>query len=201
MAIDADRLKRGWKTELPARWSLGLKGRGISETAVDVLERISSSGLPSLVNNLKSTVQTLLSDTSTAFAEDHSRVAWRDQMLKLVSESKQMALWPSGRSEAEIKSIIERLSSENIESVVQRLQKMSIPSDEEPTPVQLSQLCAVPLPRLSQLACDVKDLILFLADLDKLIKSQTKSDEDAQALAQREQLITSLEWNANVNPD
>lgn len=201
MAIDADRLKRGWKTELPARWSLGLKGRGISETAVDVLERISSSGLPSLVNNLKSTLQTLLSDTSTAFAEDHSRVAWRDQMLKLVSESKQMALWPSGRSEAEIKSIIERLSSENIESVVQRLQKMSIPSDEEPTPVQLSQLCAVPLPRLSQLACDVKDLSLFLADLDKLIKSQTKSDEDAQALAQREQLITSLEWNANVNLD
>jgi hypothetical protein len=78
---------------------------------------------------------------------------------------------------------------------------MSIPSEEEPTAVQLAQLCAVPLPRLSQLACDVKELSLFLADLEKLINSQIKSDEDEQALAQREQLITSLKWNADVNPD
>lgn len=201
MAIDADRLKRAWKTELPPRWSLGLKGRGISETAVDVLDRIAPSSLPSLVNNLKTTVQTLLPDTRTAFAEDHARVAWRDQMLNLISESKQMAIWPSGQSEIEIKSTIERLSSENIESVVQRLHKMSIPSEEEPTSVQLAQLCAVPLPRLSQLACDVKDLGLFLADLEKLINSQIKTDEDKQTLAQREQLITSLEWNADVNLD
>jgi len=201
MAIDAERLKRAWKTELPSRWSLGLKGRGISETATDVLERISPGGLPSLINNLKTTLQTLLPETRIAFAEDHARVAWRDQMLKLVSESKQTAIWPSEKSEAEIKSIIERLSSENIESVVQRLYKMSIPSEEEPTAVQLAQLCAVPLPRLSQLACDVKELSLFLADLEKLINSQIKSDEDEQALAQREQLITSLKWNADVNPD
>ena len=201
MAIDADRLRRAWKTELPSRWSLGLKGRGISETTSDVLERVCPSGLPSLVNNLKSTVKTLLPDTRTAFPEDHVRVDWRDQMLKLVSESKQMALWPLGKSEAEIKSIIERLSSENIESVVQRLYKISIPSEEEPAVAQLAKLCAVPLPRLSQLSCDVIDLVLFLAELSKLINSQIQSDEDEQALAQRAQLITSLEWSADVNLD
>lgn len=194
LAIDADRLKRAWKTELPARWSLGLKGRSLSEAASDVLERVSSGGLPTLVNNLQSTVQVLLSQTSAAFDAEHARVAWRDEMRLLVQEALQLAVWPAGQRESEIHAVIDRLAQENMESVIQRLRKMSIPPADEPAPVRLVGLCAVPLPRLSQLACDVAELSRFFTELARLIDSQTRSVELEQALAQREELINSLEW-------
>lgn len=195
LAIDADRLKRAWKTELPARWSLGLKGRGLSEVASDVLERVSSGSLPALVDNLQSTVQVLLPQTSAAFEAEHARVAWRDEMRFLVREALQLAVWPAGQRESEIHAVIDRLAQENIESVILRLHKMSIPPADEPAPVRLAELCAVPLPRLSQLACDVAELSRFFDDLARLIDSQTRSVELEQALAQREELIKSLEWD------
>lgn len=194
LAIDADRLKRAWKTELPARWSLGLKGRGLSEAASDVLERVSSGSLPTLVNNLQSTVQVLLPQTSAAFDSEHTRVAWRDEMRLLVREALQLAVWPAGQRESEIHAVIDRLAQENMESAIQRLRKMSIPPADEPAPVRLAELCAVPLPRLSQLACDVAELSRFFSELARLIDSQTRSVEMEQALAQREELIKSLEW-------
>lgn len=199
MAIDFDRLKRAWRLEVSSPWRLGLRGRGTSEVVIDVLERVSPSGLPNLVRNLKNTVQILLSDTRSAFKDDHARIAWRDQMMKLVSESKQMALWPIGKGEDDIRNIIERLSSGNVESVVQRLSKMIVQSEEEPSTFQLEKLCAVPLPRLSHLSSDVKELNLFLNDLTKLINSQIHSNENDQALEQRAQLINSLEWTADDN--
>ncbi|MGV1045508.1 protein DpdH [Limnohabitans sp.] len=194
LAIDPDRLKRAWKTDLPARWNFGLKGRGISEAATDVLERVSSGNLPSLVTNLESTVQGLLSKTSTAFSEDHARVAWRDEMRGLLQEALQLAVWPAGQNESEIRSVIDRLSQENIESVIQKLRKMSIPPAEDPAPVRLAELSVVPLPRLSQLACDVADLTRFFSELTRLIESQTRSVEIAQALGQRDALIKSMKW-------
>lgn len=194
LAIDADRLKRAWKTELPARWSLGLKGRGLSEAASDVLERVSSGSLPTLVNNLQSTVQVLLPQTSAAFDAEHARVAWRDEMRLLLQETLQLSVWPAGQRESEIRAVIDRLAQENMESVIQRLRKMSIPPSDEPAPVRLAELCAVPLPRLSQLACDVAELSRFFSELTRLIDSQTRSVELEQALAQREELIKSLEW-------
>ncbi len=195
LAIDVDRLRRAWKTDLPLRWSFGLKGRGISEAATDVLERVSSGNLPSLVNNLESTVQVLLPKASAAFSDDHSRVAWRDEMLGLLQEAKQLAVWPAGQSESEIRGVIDRLSQENIESVIQKLRKMSLPSSEDPAPVRLAGLSGVSLPRLSQLACDVEDLSRFFADLNRIIESQTRSVENEQALGQREALIKSMKWD------
>lgn len=194
MAIDADRLKRAWKTELPARWSLGLKGRGLSDGASDVLERVSSGSLPTLVNNLQSAVQALLPQTSAAFEADHARVAWRDEMRLLVKEALQLAVWPAGKRESEIHAVIDRLAQENIESTIQRLRNMSIPPEDEPVPARLAAMCAVPLPRLSQLACDVAELSRFFSELVRLIESQTRSVELEQALAQRGELIKSLEW-------
>jgi hypothetical protein len=195
LAIDIDRLKRAWNTDLPARWSLGLKGRGIGEVATDVLERVSSGNLSALVNNLESTVQVLLPQSSAAFSEDHSRVAWRDEMLGLLQEALQLAVWPAGQSESEIRGVIDRLSKENIESVIKKLRKMHIISTEEPAPVRLAELSGVPLPRLSQLACDVADLSRFFADLNRIIESQTSSVEMEHALGQREELINSMKWD------
>lgn len=195
LALDADRLKRAWKIELPQRWNLGLKGRDrLSEEASDVLDRVSDSGLPILVNHLQSTVQVLLPQASAAFEPDHARVAWRDEMRLLVKEALQLSVWPGGTSESNIHSIIDRMSQESIESVIQRLRKMSIAPTDEPVPVRLAALCAVPLPRLSQLACDVAELSRFFSDLATMIDRQTRSVELEQALAQREQLIQSLEW-------
>jgi hypothetical protein len=195
MAIDADRLKRAWKIELPERWVLGLmRNHNLSEEASDVLERVSSGNLPNLVNNLQSTVQALLPQTSAAFDAEHARVAWRDEMRLLVQEALQLAVWPPGQRESEIHSVIDRLAQENMESFIQRLRKMSIPPADEPAPVRLAGLCAVPLPRLSQLACDVGELSRFFSALSRLIDSQTRSVELEQALAQREELINSLEW-------
>lgn len=195
MAIDADRLKRAWKIELPERWVLGLmRNHNLSEEASDVLERVSSGNLPSLVNNMQSTVQALLPQTSAAFDVEHARVAWRDEMRLLVQETLQLGLWPQEQRESEIKAAIDRLSQENIESVIQRVRKVSIPPADEPAPVRLAELCAVPLPRLSQLACDVAELNRFFSELARLIDSQTRSVELEQALAQREELIKSLEW-------
>ncbi|WP_167009525.1 protein DpdH [Comamonas sp. Tr-654] len=195
MAIDADRLKRAWKIELPERWILGLmKTHNLSEAASDVLERVSSGSLPLLVNNLQSTVQVLLPQTSAAFDAEHARVAWREEMRRLVQEALQLAVWPVGQRESEIHAVIDRLAAENMESVIQRLRKMSIPPADEPATVRLAELCAVPLPRLSQLACDVAELSRFFSELARLIDSQTRSVEMEQALAQREELIKSLEW-------
>lgn len=195
LAVDTDRLKRAWKAELPPRWVLGLKGRDrLSEEASDVLERLSTGGLPALVSNLQNTVQSLLPLASAAFEADHARVAWRDEMRLLVQEALQLAVWPTGVAESDIRAVIDRLSQDGIESVIQRIRKLSIPPAEEPTPVRLAELSAVPLPRLSQLACDVAELNRFFAGLATLINSQTRSVELEQALAQREELIESLEW-------
>lgn len=194
LAIDADRLKRAWRAEIPGRWSLGLNGRSLSEAASDVLERVSTDGLPTLVNSLESTVQVLLPATSAAFEADHARVAWREEMRQLVHEALQLAVWPADVREAEVRAVIDRLSQENIEPVIQRLLKMRIPPGDESAPIRLAELCAVPLPRLSQLACDVAELSRFFNGLSTQIDSQTRSIELEQALAQREELINSLEW-------
>lgn len=194
LAIDADRLKRAWKMELPDRWTLGLKSHSLSEGASDVLERVSNSGLPTLVNKLQSAVESLLPQASAAFEAEHARVAWRDEMRSLVQEAVQLAVWPARQSESEISAVIDRLAQENMESVIHRLRKMSIPPADEPAPVRLAGLCAVPLPRLSQLACDVAELSRFFSELARLIDGQTRSVELEQALAQREKLIKSLEW-------
>ena len=194
LAIDPDRLKRAWKTELPARWSLGLKGRGLSEAATDVLERVSNGNLPTLVNNLESSVQVLLPKARAAFSEDHTRVAWRDEMRALLQEALQLAVWPVGQIESDIRAVIDRLSQENIESVIQRLHKISVPPADDPVPGRLAGLSIVPLPRLTQLACDVADLNNFFTELARLVESQTRSVEIEQALSQRDDLIKSLEW-------
>ncbi len=195
MAIDPDRLKRAWKIELPDRWILGLtKNNNLSEDAFDVIDRVSSGKLHMLVNNLQSTIQALLPQTSTAFEAGHARVAWRDEMRLLVQEAVQLAVWPTGLRESEIQAVIDRLAQEGIESVIQRLSNISIPSADESAPVRLVKLCAIPLPQLSQLACDVAELSRFFTELARLIDRQTRSAELEQALAQREELIRSLEW-------
>lgn len=197
MGIDIDRLKRAWKTELPQRWVPGLSSSGgLSVEALDVLERVSTEKLPALVNNLQGAVQSLLPIASAAFESDHARVASRDEMRLLVQEVLQLSVWPSGVSESEIRAVIDRLSQDGIESVIQRVRKMSIPSDDELVPVRLAALCAVPLPRLSQLACDVDELNGFFDRLGKLIDSQTRSVELSQAIEQREELTKSLEWES-----
>jgi hypothetical protein len=144
---------------------------------------------------LESTVKGLLSKTSTAFSEDHARVAWRDEMRGLLQEALQLAVWPAGQHETEIRNAIDRLSQENIESVIQKLRKMSIPPTEDPALVRLADLSIVPLPRLSQLACDVADLTRFFGELTRLIESQTRSVEASQALGQRNELIKSMKWD------
>jgi hypothetical protein len=196
MAIDGDRLRNAWKVEPPLRWVLGLKGRDrLSEEASDVLERVSRAGLPTLAGSLQNTMQSLLPLASAAFDADHARVAWRDEMRQLVQEALQ-TVWPSGVSESEINGIIHRLSVEGIESVIQRIRKMRIPSSNEAAPLRLVALCAVPLPRLSQLVCDVSDLNRFFSSLSNSIQSQTGSIEAEQALAQRDELIRCLEWES-----
>ncbi|SFS26655.1 protein DpdH [Pseudomonas sp. NFACC42-2] len=197
MAIDSDRLRQAWRAELPQRWVLGLKGRDrLSEDASDVLERISTAGLPALASTLQSTMQSLLPLTSAAFEADHARIAWREEMRQLVKEALDLAAWPSGIKESEVHGIIGRLSLDGIESVIQRIHKMSIPSTDEAAPLRLAALCAVPLPRLSQLACDVSELNRFFNSLNSSIQSQTRSVESEHALAQRHELIKRLEWES-----
>ncbi|MFJ4588818.1 protein DpdH [Pseudomonas moraviensis] len=197
MAIDSDRLRQAWRAELPQRWVLGLKGRDrLSEDASDVLERISTAGLPALASTLQSTMQSLLPLTSAAFEADHARIAWREEMRQLVKEALDLAAWPSGFKESEVHGIIGRLSLDGIESVIQRIHKMSIPSTDEAAPLRLAALCAVPLPRLSQLACDVSELNRFFNSLNSSIQSQTRSVESEHALAQRHELIKRLEWES-----
>lgn len=196
MAIDSDRLRQAWRAELPQRWVLGLKGRDrLSEDASDVLERISTAGLPTLASTLQSTIQSLLPLISAAFEADHARVAWREEMRQLVKEALDLA-WPSGIKESEVHGIIGRLSLDGIESVIQRIHKMSIPSTDEAAPLRIAALCAVPLPRLSQLACDVSELNRFFNSLHSSIQSQTRSVESEHALAQRHELIKRLEWES-----
>lgn len=196
MGIDADRLKRAWNAELPQRWVLRLNNSGsLSMEALDVFERISTE-LPALVNSLQSSVQYLLPLVKNAFEADHSRVAWRDEMRLLVQEALKLSVWPSGIKGSEIQGIIDRLSQDGIESVIQRMRKISIPASDEPASMRLAEMCALPLPRLTQLACDVVELDRFFNDLNDLIESQTRSVEFEQAHAQRDELIKILEWDS-----
>ena len=72
---------------------------------------------------------------------------------------------------------------------------MHVASSDESELDQLSNICIVPLPRFSQLACDVIDLTRFLNDLAKKIEAQTRNAESETALAKRDELINSLIWN------
>jgi hypothetical protein len=195
MAIDSDRLKRGWKSELPKRWVLTLKGREkLSEDACDVLERVSPESVQSILNNFRNAIVPLLNSTKGAFGEEYSRVTWRDEMKLLLKESMQLTIWPSGSSESEMIKVIDRLSHEGIEPVISRLKKMSISPVEQTTMSELAALCSIPLPRLSQVTCDINELNRFFIELENKISEQTSSAEMENALMQRDSLIANLTW-------
>ena len=196
MAIDSDRLKKGWKSELPKRWVLTLKGREkLSEDACDVLERVSPDSLQSILTNLRNAILPLLNSTKDAFGEEYSRVAWRDEMKLLLKESIQLTIWPTGSSESEMLKLIDRLSQEGIEPVIARLKKMSIAPVDQNTLAELASLCFIPLPRLSQITCDITELNRFFAELENKISQQTSSAEIESALMQRNSLIANLIWD------
>ena len=196
LAIDADRLKRAWKMPLAQRWVLGLKAGGIlSEEGSDALERLTGDSLTALITKLKAAVQLFLPQIKDAFENDYSRVEWRDTLKALVQESIELVMLPNGFEEAEVIKIVDRLSQDDIVQRIRQLRQMHVASSDESELDQLSNICIVPLPRFSQLACDVIDLTRFLNDLAKKIEAQTRNAESETALAKRDELINSLIWN------
>ena len=196
MAIDSDRLKKGWKSDLPKRWVLTLKGREkLSEDACDVLERVSPDSLQSVLNNFRNAILPLLNSSKGAFGDEYSRITWRDEMKLLLKESMQLTIWPSGSSESEMLKVIDRLSQEGIEPVISRLNKIRISPVEQTTLAELANLCSIPLPRLSQITCDINELNKFFTELENKISAQTSSAEMESALLQRGSLIANLTWD------
>jgi hypothetical protein len=195
MGFDIDRLRRGLKCELPQQRRLRFKPRdGAGDAIADVLERTSPSTLPDLVTRFHAAVNALLPVVRDAFEADHSRVAWREAMRQTLQDALQLAVWPYGTTESQIQDAITRLSVEGIEATILKVHKMSLLPDGDPDMARLAALSAIPLPRLSDIACDVADLSRFFTEISKLIASQTRSSEVEHALAQRELLIKSLEW-------
>lgn len=195
MGFDLDRLKRGLKADLPAQRRLRFKTReAASEAVADVLERTAPSSLGDHIVKLKAAVETLLPVVRGAFDAEHSRVAWRDAMRDTLQDALHLSIWPPGTSEQEVQALIARLSIEGIESFISKVHKVSPPEDSDPDLAKLASLCAISLPRLTQVARDVTDLTRVLSEISGLIANQTRSAQADYALTQRDLLIRSLEW-------
>lgn len=195
MGFDLDRLRRGLKAELPTQRRLRFKTRdGASGAVADVLERTAPGSLRDLVDKFQAAIETLVPVVRTAFDAEHSRVAWRETMRETLQEALQLSVWPPGTPEPEVQALIARLSAEGIEGVISKAHKMSPASDSDAELVRLAALCAISLPRLTQVARDVTDLTRVLAEISKLIANQTRSAQADHALTQRNHLIESLEW-------
>jgi len=195
MGFDVDRLKRGWKADLPKQLRLTLRTRdGFSDNASEVLDRSSPSTLLDLVSRMEEALRILIPVVKDAFEPVHSRVGWRDTMRQTLSEALQLAIWPHGTTEAHVQELITRLSFEGIESVIHKVHQITLSPNEDAEPSSLASLCVIGLPRLNRIACDVVELTQFFTEVSKLISNQTRSADETSALDQRELLTMSLEW-------
>lgn len=195
MGFDLDRLKRGLRANLPSQRRLRFKTRdGASDAVADVLERTAPNSLGDQIAKLQAAIEMLIPVVRSAFDAEHSCVTWRETMRKTLQEALELSVWPPGTSAPEVQGLITRLSAEGIESVISKAHKMNLPPDSDPELGRLASLCAISLPRLTEIARDVTDLNRVLAEISKLIANQTRSAEIDHALAQRDLLINSLEW-------
>lgn len=195
MGFDFDRLKRGFRTEMPNPRRLTLKTRdGFSDAVSEALARTSPNDLPDLIDRMEESIRSLISVVREAFAPDHSRVAWRDAMRQTINEALKLAVWPHGTKESSIQELITRLSYDGIEADIQKILRQDFLSNEDSSLKRIATLCVISLPRLNRIACDVSELTRFFADISKLIANQTRSADENLALDQRDRLITSLEW-------
>lgn len=197
MAIDTERFRLAVRQEVEDKWVFGLKGRGPKETddALDALDRLSPRSIDMLLRDLSAAVDRYLAPTTEAFAEDHARVAWRDEMKEIVDHANRQSTWPPGTiTQAAVRAAIERLSGEGIETTIQRLHKMRMGDESLETHRRLAALTAVPLPRLIGIHEDVSLLRNFLDSLNKSIDQQTESIDDQTAIQAYDALIAALSW-------
>lgn len=197
MAIDAERYRIALKQNIPVTWSFALKSRGgeVSDALLDALERLGPQSIDILLRDLAAAVDQFLPGAAEAFAEDHARVAWRDEMRRIAEEASRSPVWPTGiMTLAEVRGAIDRLSVDTIETTIQRLRKMQ-PADETPeVHRRLAALSAVPLPQLIAVHRDVAQLRRFLTELNKQINAQTSSIDDQTAIREHDKLVNALAW-------
>ncbi|AOI96720.1 protein DpdH [Burkholderia sp. LA-2-3-30-S1-D2] len=197
MAIDTERFRLAVRQEVEDKWIFALKGRGPKDTddTLDALDRLSPRSIDMLLRDLSAAVDRYLAPTTEAFAEDHARVAWRDEMKEIVAHANRQSTWPPGTiTQAAVRAAIDRLSAEGIETTIQRLHKMRAAEASPETHRRLAALSAVPLPWLVAIHEDVSLLRSFLASLNKTIDQQTGSIDDQTAIQAHDALIAALSW-------
>lgn len=195
LAVDTERLKSLLRREVPQRWVLGLKARGpLSLDAQDAMERLSPQQVGDLTAALAIAVEQLQPIVAQAFGNDHQRGAWREAMLQTIDEARELSMWPPAIDEAPLRTVVARLSDEATDSALRRVRKMESPDVSAPVNARLVALCGIPLTRLATLAVEVSLLQEFFDALEGLVRAQTRSVDDEQALQQRAALINSVVW-------
>lgn len=195
LAVDTERLKSLLRREVPQRWLLGLKASGpLGQDAQDAMERLSPQQVSDLIAALTIAVEYLCPTVAQCFGDDHQRVAWREAMLQTIEEARQLAMWPSTIEEKPLRAAVMQLSNEKADSAIRKVRKMEIPDISMPASARLVALCSVPLTRLADLAADVSLIQKFFDALENLVRGQTRSAGDEQALQQRTALVDSLVW-------
>ncbi|GJG99177.1 protein DpdH [Paraburkholderia terrae] len=201
MAVDSERFRQALKREVEDKWVFALKLRSTkdkdkeNEDVLDALERLSPRAIDVLLRDLGNAVERYLPGITEAFAEDHARVAWREELKEIVNHAKRQSVWPSGAVGSEtVLAAIERLSVDGIETTIQRLHKMRNAEVSTETNRRLAALTAVQLPKLIAIHEDATVVQHFLVALNKNIDQQTGSIDDEAAIRAHDALIAALSW-------
>ncbi|ALP61333.1 protein DpdH [Paraburkholderia caribensis] len=196
LAIDNERFRQAIKQEVQDRWVFVLNGNGEAGNEVqDMLDRLEPQAVDMIVRDLATAVDLYLPEAAAAFAEDHARVAWRDEMRAIVDQASQTPAWPTGSvALSEVRGAVDRLAAEPLDQAIQRLRKVQPVDANWETHQKLAALSLVPLPQLITIYREVALLRRFFIDLDKSIKAQTTSIDDQAAVQAHDALFRDLAW-------
>lgn len=173
-----------------------LIGHGEDGNAVqDVLDRLAPQAIEMLLRDLANAVNLYLSEAADAFAENHSRVAWRDELRAIIEQASQSSAWPTGSIVlGDVRGAVDRLTAEPLDQAIQRLRKAQPVDEASEVHQKLAALSAVPLPQLIAIHTDVALLRRFFAELEKSVRTQTNAIDGQAALQAHDKLLNDLRW-------
>ncbi|WP_124093568.1 protein DpdH [Burkholderia gladioli] len=196
LAVDNERYRQALKREVQDRWMFVLTGYGEDGNAVqDVLDRLAPQAIEMLLRDLATAVNLYLPEAADAFAENHSRVAWRDELRAIIEQASQSFAWPTGSiALRDVRGAVDRLAAEPLDQAIQRLRKVQPVDDASEVHQKLAALSTVPLPQLIAIHTDVALLRRFFIELDKSVRTQINSIDGQAALQAHDKLLNDLMW-------
>lgn len=196
LAIDNERYRLALKQEVQDRWMFVLNGNSEAGNEVqDVLDRLAPHAIDILLRDLATAVDLYLPETTEAFAEDHARVAWRDELRAIIDQASQTPAWPTGSVVlSDVRSAVDRLAAEPLDQAIQRLRKVQPVDETWEVHQKLAALSLVPLPQLIAIQKDVVLLRRFFTELDNSVRAQTGSIDDQAAIQAHDTLLNDLTW-------